>query len=57
VTQYSSDEEEGEDGQRPTSRGNAPAKKSPAFNGAAFAEVVRATIKANEIAAASAKPQ
>lgn len=57
MTQYSSDEEEGEDGPRPTSRGDAPAKKSPPFNGAAFAEVVRATIKANEIASASAKSQ
>ena len=57
MTQHSSDEEEGEDGQRPTSRSGAHAKKSPSFNGAAFAEVVRATIKANEIAAASAKPQ
>ena len=57
MTQNSSDEEEGEDDQRPTSRGDAPAKKSPPFTGAAFAEVVRATIKANEMASASTKSQ
>ena len=57
MTQYSSDEEEGEGQQRPTSRGDAPAKKSPPFNGAAIAEVVRATIKANEAATASAKSE
>ena len=55
MAQHSSDEEE-EDKQRSTSRSDAPPKKSP-FTGAAFAEVVRATIKANEIAAAAAKSQ
>lgn len=57
MTQYSSEEEENADGSKPAT------KKSPT-NGAAFVEVVRASIKAKEeaaiaaaAAAAAAKPQ
>ena len=51
----SEEDEEGTHSLRPVSRGDTPNQKSPTFTGAAFAEVVRATMKANEEAAATAK--
>ena len=49
MSQHSSDEEEeSTESPRPASLGDTPAKKLSTHTGAAFAEVVRATIKAKE---------
>jgi hypothetical protein len=50
----SSDEEEDRDAQRPRSRGDSTSKRPPSFNGAAFVEVVRASMKAKELEAEAA---
>ena len=48
MTQHSSDEEDDESAPQPTSRGDTTAKKAPSFNAAAFAEVVRTSMKVKE---------
>jgi adenylosuccinate lyase len=59
TNQYSSDEEtEDTNGRRSSLHADMPHKRNPSFNGAAaFAEVVRATMKVNQEAIAAAKNQ